>query len=216
MPTVLLAEADRELRDTYRCFLSRRGFHVDNADNGLACVAKLRRFVPELLILDLELPCGGGDGVLGFLREEPRLVPNRIVLTSAVAATHVFSGLTLPPVVHSLIKPFPLSALLERAALMASDVTKQRPEGDQRHGRFVVDDEAAVREALLSPKTLRELEVHVQRRLSGQVRNLRLSIRDEGLVLDGHTQTYYAKQVAQHAVMEAVDLPIRANEIKVV
>ncbi len=38
----------------------------------------------------------------------------------------------------------------------------------------------------------------------------------DGLVLEGHTHTYYAKQLAQHAVMEAVDLPIHANEIVVV
>ncbi|HLN29098.1 MAG TPA: hypothetical protein VK395_15220 [Gemmataceae bacterium] len=70
--------------------------------------------------------------------------------------------------------------------------------------------------ALPTPETLGELEEHIQNRLNGRLREFRLSMRDAGLVLEGLTTTYYAKQLAQHAVMEAVDLPIRANDIEVV
>jgi hypothetical protein len=67
-----------------------------------------------------------------------------------------------------------------------------------------------------TPEALGELEAHVQSQLSGRIRDFRLSTREGGLVLEGYTCTYYAKQLAQHAVMEAVDLPIRGNEIEVV
>ena len=60
-----------------------------------------------------------------------------------------------------------------------------------------------------------ELEAHVQCRLSGQVRNFRLVVVDGGLVLRGHARTYYAKQLAQQAIMSATVLPILANEIEV-
>ena len=60
-----------------------------------------------------------------------------------------------------------------------------------------------------------QLESLVQRRLNGRVRGLRLIVRDQGLVLQGHTSTYYAKQLAQHAVMEVTGLSILANEIEV-
>jgi len=40
-------------------------------------------------------------------------------------------------------------------------------------------------------------------------------VAKEGLVLRGRAQTYYAKQLAQHAVVEAAGLPILANEIEV-
>jgi hypothetical protein len=39
-------------------------------------------------------------------------------------------------------------------------------------------------------------------------------VRDD-LVLQGQAHTYYAKQLAQHALLEATRLPIRANEIEV-
>jgi hypothetical protein len=60
-----------------------------------------------------------------------------------------------------------------------------------------------------------ELEAQVQCRLSGQIHDFRLLVAGEGLVLRGHAHTYYAKQLAQQAVMEATRLPILANDIEV-
>jgi hypothetical protein len=62
---------------------------------------------------------------------------------------------------------------------------------------------------------IEQLEARVRCRLSGRVRDLQVLGRDHGLVLKGHSRTYYAKQLAQHAVMEATQLPILANEIEV-
>jgi hypothetical protein len=55
----------------------------------------------------------------------------------------------------------------------------------------------------------------VQHQLSGRLRDLRLKWGSDGLVLRGRVHTYYAKQLAQHAVMAATDLPIMRNDIEV-
>ena len=60
-----------------------------------------------------------------------------------------------------------------------------------------------------------QLQVHLQSRLLGKVRSFQLVVQDRGLILRGQSHTYYAKQLAQHAVMEAAELPILANEIEV-
>jgi hypothetical protein len=60
-----------------------------------------------------------------------------------------------------------------------------------------------------------ELETHIQCRLSGQVYDFRLVVTGMGLILRGRAHTYYAKQLAQHAVMQATGLRILANEIEV-
>ena len=62
---------------------------------------------------------------------------------------------------------------------------------------------------------LDELEARLQSCLSGRVSGLRLRFHGDGLILRGWTRTYYAKQLAQHAVMAATKLPILANEIEV-
>jgi hypothetical protein len=67
----------------------------------------------------------------------------------------------------------------------------------------------------ISSQEIDRVEEHVQCQLSGRVRDLRLLRRGHGLVLQGHAHTYYAKQLAQHAVMAATQLPIIANEIQV-
>lgn len=67
----------------------------------------------------------------------------------------------------------------------------------------------------VTPGTVERVEAHVQRRLGGQVNDLRVVVRGEGLVLQGRTRTYHAKQLAQHAAMEIAERPILANDIEV-
>src|SRR5581483_3885346 len=62
---------------------------------------------------------------------------------------------------------------------------------------------------------LERLAAAAQSRLGGQVRDLRLLLKDNGLVLRGRARTYYAKQLAQHAVMRVTEQRIWANEIEV-
>ncbi len=68
---------------------------------------------------------------------------------------------------------------------------------------------------LPTTRQLSDLAEQIQRELNSRVRDFRISIREDGLVLHGCTHTYHAKQLAQHAVMAAIDVPISANEIKV-
>ncbi len=63
--------------------------------------------------------------------------------------------------------------------------------------------------------THEQLEQMVQCRVGGRVRDLRVQVRHGGVVLQGRTTTYHAKQLAQHAAMELGGLPVLANEIEV-
>lgn len=66
----------------------------------------------------------------------------------------------------------------------------------------------------LTAEILAPSEKDVQGQLRGRVRAFQLLMgRDHGLVLGGRAHTYYAKQLAQQAVMEVTNAPIRANEI---
>ena len=62
---------------------------------------------------------------------------------------------------------------------------------------------------------LDRLGAQVQYELSGLLRDFRLKGKEEGLILTGRAGSYYAKQLAQHAVMRAMALPILKNEIQV-
>jgi hypothetical protein len=59
------------------------------------------------------------------------------------------------------------------------------------------------------------LECLIERRLGNRIRDLRVVVRDTGLILQGRADTYHAKQLAQHAAMEMTTLSILSNEIAV-
>jgi hypothetical protein len=65
-------------------------------------------------------------------------------------------------------------------------------------------------------KLVEQLEAHVQAQVAGRIWNLQLALQEDGLVLRGYSHTYYAKQLAQHAVMQATDLRVAANDIQVI
>ena len=71
------------------------------------------------------------------------------------------------------------------------------------------------------PKTLAEaeqlaasIERAVRRETAGGVRNLRVEVNRGGVVLEGRCDTFYCKQLAQHAAMTLSHNPLK-NEIRV-
>lgn len=69
-----------------------------------------------------------------------------------------------------------------------------------------------------APSATRELDAtarHLAKYLRGRLHEVDLSIRQGGVVIRGVANSYYVKQLAQHAVMQRISLPIAANEIVV-
>ena len=60
-----------------------------------------------------------------------------------------------------------------------------------------------------------ELERLVLTRTSRRVRNLRIEVHPERVVLSGQTTSYYVKQLAQHCVREILPDVRLQNEISV-
>jgi hypothetical protein len=55
---------------------------------------------------------------------------------------------------------------------------------------------------LTEHEMLLELEQHLQERIGGRIRNLRVYRRDGRLVLEGRSASFHAKQLATHAALE--------------
>lgn len=49
------------------------------------------------------------------------------------------------------------------------------------------------------------IEERIRSRLQGRVRNLRVEVRDDVVILQGQCATYYTKQLAQHAAMGVLE-----------
>ncbi len=125
--TVLIAEDDAELCDLYQQFLTDRGYEVETASDGLECLRMLGEAAPDVLVLDLELLWGGGDGVLAWLREENASHGIRVILTATAGCPRDLAEFKKLPVVDYLSKPFALSALLESVRFAVASVGRCEP-----------------------------------------------------------------------------------------
>lgn len=56
---------------------------------------------------------------------------------------------------------------------------------------------------------------HLTNHLRGRLHGASISVHRDGVVIRGKAGSCYVKQLAQHAVMKGVSLPIAANEIEV-
>jgi hypothetical protein len=77
------------------------------------------------------------------------------------------------------------------------------------------DQTGLVKTDLTTTDGIHQLVAWVQTRLGRRLQAFQVVVDDQGLVLLGKTQTYYAKQLVQNEVMAATDLPILANHIEV-
>jgi osmotically-inducible protein OsmY len=67
----------------------------------------------------------------------------------------------------------------------------------------------------ITPAQLEEIERRLRLRLGGQARNLRVTVKDGRVVLEGLAASYYIKQLAQHLVLSILGTANLWNEIEV-
>jgi len=112
-PSLLIADGDDYLSDIYTRYFSLHGYKVQTATGGVECATNLRRSTPDVLVLDMDLPWGGGEGVLAMMREDG-IVPSTLTVLLASDASD-----DSPPApngsadVRCLRKPFDLRELLD-------------------------------------------------------------------------------------------------------
>lgn len=103
-----VVEDDPDFRELLRDVLQRAGWTVDLADDGIAALSRIRRVIPDLIILDLMMPNLDGVEVLKLLRSTE--VGRRIPVVIATG-THVGDAVRdLASAV--LVKPFDVDELL--------------------------------------------------------------------------------------------------------
>ena len=110
---LLIADSDPTMTDLYETYFTEDGCEVVTVANGLQCIQATRQRMPDLMILEYELPWGGGDGVLECLREDfPAMSSEVVLITCEQSADHLVHELE-PPVRGCLRKPFRLRELRE-------------------------------------------------------------------------------------------------------
>ncbi|HTQ56143.1 MAG TPA: response regulator [Bryobacteraceae bacterium] len=82
---ILVADDNAASRELIREVLEMSGYDVMEAVDGREAVARAREGVPDLLLVDIQMPHVDGFGVLRELRSDPRLSNVRVVALTAFA-----------------------------------------------------------------------------------------------------------------------------------
>jgi CheY-like chemotaxis protein len=73
--SLLLVDDDPAMRDILRCILERAEFDVATAGDGEAALQQIRRQVPDLVLMDLEMPVMDGPTTLREIRKNWGAIP---------------------------------------------------------------------------------------------------------------------------------------------
>ena len=106
MVKVLIADDKATSRELVRTVLEKVGYTVVEAADGIEALQSARDSVPDIIILDLQMPGLDGFSVLEELRKDPRFVATPILALTASAmqgdrerALHIgFTGYVTKPI----------------------------------------------------------------------------------------------------------------------
>ena len=110
---ILCIEDEPEMIDLIRIILNRRGFDVQGADGGREGLEKVRKNLPDLVLLDLMMPDMDGWEVYQQIKadEKTRDIPIIIITAKAQNIDKVL-GLHIAKVDDYISKPFSPQELL--------------------------------------------------------------------------------------------------------
>ena len=81
---ILIVDDETINLDFFEVMLSKLGFVVEKCDNGLEVVDKVKKFLPDLIILDNIMPGLTGREVTKILKNDPNLKNISIIMLSAL------------------------------------------------------------------------------------------------------------------------------------
>lgn len=122
---VLVVDDDDEVRTLLVRSLRRRGYHVEEAADGIEGLGRVEKAPPDVVVTDMAMPRLDGLGLLKSLKEKHPDLPV-IVLTGHGSMESVLQAMREGVLFDYLMKPLPDLALLDVAILRAVEVRRLR------------------------------------------------------------------------------------------
>lgn len=85
MACILVADDRAASRELIRAMLESGGYDVDEAENGAEALERVAEHLPDLILLDLQMPILDGFGVVRALRGKPEFSKIPVIALTASA-----------------------------------------------------------------------------------------------------------------------------------
>lgn len=112
---ILLVEDDRAIQVLIKTILEKAGYQVYAAFDAMQGLMAARQQAPDLIILDMMMPAGGGASVFERVRNLASTSATPILIYSALDAADIAKKVPADPLIRVLRKPAPPAAVLAAA-----------------------------------------------------------------------------------------------------
>lgn len=129
MATVLVADHNAPARALVTEQLSQDGHRVVVADDGIDAVATIRRYHPDIAVIDTGLPGVSGITVWHMMRAYPSTAHTPVIMLAAADADEGEPSLREAPLTEEVVKPVGAADLANRVRALltlAAEVTRER------------------------------------------------------------------------------------------
>jgi len=109
--TILIVDDEFGILEVLESILDDAGFKVVTAVNGQDALTRLKRIIPDLVIVDFMMPLLDGAGVIGAMRASEKLRAVPVILASALPEKTISERCT--GYQAFLRKPFKIERLME-------------------------------------------------------------------------------------------------------
>ena len=172
MTSVLVVDDDEGMVATLRDILGTTGYRVDVAHSGSEALDRVRRQVPDCILMDVRMP--GLNGVETF-REIKHLAPDSsVIFMTAYAASELVSEALREGAVEVIPKPLDLEQVLHLIDANA-----------HRTSVLVVDDDSAFCRSLADALSAQDLDVYTAFSVDEAVEQFEIEPR-RVVILDMH------------------------------
>jgi signal transduction histidine kinase len=122
--TILLIDDDARTRQAFGLALRQKGYHLIEADSGIAGLEAAKKYLPDLILTDINMPGGDGRALLYHIRHTPEISSRQVVLmTGYIGVVSPRKGME-EGADDFLIKPFTMEELIScvEARLRRADI----------------------------------------------------------------------------------------------
>lgn len=111
---ILIVEDERDLQSLLRLFFERQGYTVYDARDGQEAIEVARRKLPDLIMMDIQMPRKTGIEAVQELRADPRFAHTPILAITAHARNYLPPDIIRAGFDHVILKPFDFQEIIDR------------------------------------------------------------------------------------------------------
>jgi two-component system cell cycle response regulator DivK len=105
MPTILIVDDDRDVRELYRACFDLSGFRTAEAGTGTEALARAELLLPDVLLTDFVLPDIDGLSVARRLKEGAKTAAIQVILMTGFDVEHFQQQAAAAGVFRAVLKP---------------------------------------------------------------------------------------------------------------